>query len=96
MEIRRTKLFKEQFKVILENIAKDKVSAMSRFKKELNDRIDDLPNMPKKYRKSLYYDDENVRDMIFRGYTIIYKIDKKHITIVEIFHNNLPVLEELR
>lgn len=43
--------------------------------------------MPYKYRKSFYYDDINVRDMIFKGYTIPYLIDEKNnkIVLLDIF-----------
>lgn len=42
--------------------------------------------MPLKCRKSIYFDDENIRDLIFKGYVIPYKIDidKKQITIIGI------------
>jgi len=93
MVVKRSDLFKKQFKIILENIAKDKFSAMVKFRKDLNLLLKEIPNMPYKYRKSLYHDDTNIRDMIFRGYTIIYKIDKD-IIILEIFNQNLPVLEK--
>jgi hypothetical protein len=50
--------------------------------------------MPYKYRKSYYYNDERIRDMVFRGYTIIYKISGEFIIIVEIFNQNLPVAQK--
>ena len=42
--------------------------------------------MPYKCRKSIYFTKENIRDLIFKGYTIVYKIDelKDIITIVGI------------
>ena len=90
MQIKQQELFKNQFKVIFENIAKDKVSAAKKFKKDLFTVIKNIPNMPYKYRKSYYSADEKVRDMIFRGYTIVYKIYENYIVIVEIFNTNLP------
>ena len=95
MQIKKSHLFKIQLQQILEHIAKDKVSAMRQFRKELNEQIDDLVDMPYKYRKSYYYDDENVRDMVYSGYTTIYKIYDNHILIVEIFNQNLPILTDL-
>ncbi len=92
MQIKQQELFKRQFKIIFENIAKDKFMAAKRFKKELFGKIKDVPNMPYKYRKSYYYDDESVRDMTFKGYTVIYKIYDNHIKIAEIFNQNLPIL----
>jgi len=43
--------------------------------------------MPYKYRKSYYYDDENIRDFIFKGYTIPYLIDKQKdlLVVLDIF-----------
>jgi len=51
--------------------------------------------MPYKYKKSYYHEDENIRDMVFKGYTIIYKIYDNHILIVEIFNKNLPTLIDI-
>ncbi len=96
MTIKKSNLFKIQLQNILENIAKDKISAMQTFRKELNKQLSNLKNMPYKYRKSYYYDDEKVRDMIFKGYTIIYKIYDEYILIVEIFNHNLPVTSNLK
>ena len=91
MEIKKSHIFKMQLTYILKYIAKDKITAMQNFRKELNKLIIDLPNMPYKYRKSYYYDDKNVRDMVYKGYTVIYKIYDNYILIVEIFNHNLPV-----
>ena len=38
--------------------------------------------MPHKFRKSIYFNDENIRDYIFKGYVIPYFIDTKHEKIV--------------
>ena len=37
------------------------------------------------YRKSIYFDDENYRDLIHKGYTVIYKIKEDKIIILDIF-----------
>ncbi len=91
MLIKKSDQYKEQLKVILEFIAKDKLSAMLKFRKDLNIQINNIIIMPHKHRKSIYHSDENVRDMIYKGHTIIYKIYENHINIVEIFNQNLPV-----
>ena len=46
----------------------------------------DIPNMPFKYRKSIYFNDNNIRDLIFKGYVVPYKIDtvKNQIIIIGI------------
>lgn len=94
MVIKKSDQYKKELKIILEHIAKDKVSAMIKFRRELNSQIDSLINMPYKYRKSYYHSDENVRDMVFSGYTIIYKIYDEYIQIVEIFNQNLPISQK--
>jgi len=38
--------------------------------------------MPYKFRKSFYFDNEEIRDMIFKGYVIPYKIDKNRNEII--------------
>ena len=88
MQIFRTRLYKTQLLNILKYIAKDKVSASENFHNELNEQIKNLIHFPKKYRQSIYSDDENVRDMVFKKYTIQYKIYTNKITILRIFNKN--------
>ena len=70
MQIFRTRLYKTQLLRILEQIAKDKISASEKFYTDLDKQINDLTHHPLKYRQSFYSDDKNVRDMIFMKYTI--------------------------
>jgi len=88
----KTTTYQAELLFILKYIAKDKISASKNFKKELDSQIKDIPNFPYKYRKSIYFNDENVRDMIFRGYTINYEVDlyKNTIFILSIFNKNKP------
>ncbi len=96
MRIIESSLYKQQLRFIALNIKKDKQLASIKFAKDLKKQIKTIPNMVKKYRKSHYHDDESVRDMIFRGYTIIYKIEDDYIQMVEIFNQNLPILDDNR
>ena len=93
MKIIRLRRFKNQLTNILTHIAKDKISASETFFYELNTIINDLPNFPFKYRKSIYFDNENIRDMTFKGYTIIYRINiaKNAIEVIRIFNRNKPI-----
>jgi len=94
MQIIRTNLFRQQLKNILFYIAKDKLSASKIFMLQLDMQIQNLVNFPYKFRQSYYYNDENIRDMVFKGYSIIYRIkqEDKVIEILEIFNKNLPHL----
>lgn len=96
MKIIESDLYKQRLRFITLYIKKDNQSAAVRFTKDLKKQIKNIPNMPYKYRKSNYHDDKSVRDMIYKGYTIIYKIYDEHIKIVEIFNQNLPLLKETK
>lgn len=85
MIIIKDPIFVKQLLSILRYIANDKISASIKFEKELNQLIKDLINFPYKFRPSYYFEDESYRDLIYKGYTIIYKVEKKRILILEIF-----------
>jgi len=93
MQIKLDKKFEINFNIIFEYIAKDKLSASKKFKKELFQQIKKLPDFPYKFRKSFYFDNEKVRDMTFKGYTIIYEVDlnNNYIVILNIFQKNKPL-----
>ena len=85
--------FLKQLKEILEYIAQDKPSASMKFKNDLKERINLLPNNTIMYRESIYFNDKNIRDMMHKGYTIIYRIRpiKQEIEILRIFNKNKPL-----
>ena len=64
-------------------IARDKPDAARKFKSDILNRIKELQSFPKRCKKSVYFDNENIRDLTFKGYTVIYKIDyaKKIISV---------------
>ena len=92
MKIVESQKFKLKLQIITDYIRKDKKSASVKFAKELKKNIKDLNHSPFKYRQSIYFDDENIRDMIFKGYTIVYKvkIEEEMIVIADIFNQNKP------
>lgn len=92
MKIIYTSLFKEALKEILNYIAQDKPSASLNFKKELKLTIEKLPNNPFLYRRSFYFDDKNIRDMTYKGYTIVYEVNFEEdvIEVLNIFNRNKP------
>jgi plasmid stabilization system protein ParE len=56
-------------------IAKDKPGAARKFKNNLLKNILKDLKQPFNYRKSIYFEEEVIRDYLFKGYTIVYKID---------------------
>ena len=87
MTIVKDEAFTTSLKSILRYIAKDGKARAGNFYSQLFASINTIPDMPYKYRKSLYRDDENVRDMVFKGYTIPYKVDieNQKIVLLDIF-----------
>ena len=85
MKILKKRKFLKNLSLIFEYIAKDKSSAAKQFKEELYNKIENLKSFPRMYRKSIYFDNENYRDLIFKGYTVIYKIEDDKILILDIF-----------
>jgi plasmid stabilization system protein ParE len=51
----------------------------------LRQHIESIPDFPYKFRKSKWFNDERVRDMIFKGYTIPYYVQDDKIVILDIF-----------
>ena len=90
MKIFRTRRYQNQLLTILKYIAKDKISASENFYKNLDIQIEMLIENPFQYRQSFYSDDKNVRDMIFKKYTIQYKVYQDKISILKIFNKNKP------
>ena len=92
MKIIYTPLSKQNLLHIKQFIAKDKKIASENFMTRLKLAIENLINFPYKFRQSYYYLDENIRDMTFSGYSIIYRINiaDEVIEILEIFNQNLP------
>ena len=87
MNIIKDDIFTNSLKQILKYISQDSKSRASKFNIQLSKKISNIPNMPLKFRQSSYYEDEKIRDLVFKGYTIPYlvDIDKNVIIILDIF-----------
>lgn len=78
-------LFKESFMHRLENqieyISLDSPKRARKFKNDLLKRVKEIPGNPYKYRKSIYFENTQIRDMIFKGYTVVFRINGNQIEI---------------
>lgn len=85
-------IFDEEIIDIVNYIALDKPNASINFALELEKLILDIPYFPFKYKPSSYFNDKNIRDMTYKGYTVIYEVnlDKNTIEILKIFNQNKP------
>lgn len=79
-------LYKESFikelTTIWDFIALDSIQRANEFTQSLRKKIEILPESPYMYRKSIYFDDETLRDLVHKGYVIVYKIDNSNDRIV--------------
>ena len=40
-----------------------------------------IPSNPYQYRKSIYFENESIRDLIFKGYTVVFRITAERIEV---------------
>jgi plasmid stabilization system protein ParE len=74
--------FSFRFERQLRFIAKDNLARAKQFKADVLLEIKSLVNFPMRCRKSIYVDDENVRDLIFKGYVITYRVKVEKLEII--------------
>ena len=70
--------FAETFYLLLNEqvtyIARDKPLAAKKFKKDLIESLKRDLKFPLQYKKSIYFNNELIRDYVFKGYTIVYSL----------------------
>ncbi len=84
MKLSITKEFRNKLNSQVAYIAQDKPAAARKFKNDLILAISEIPAMPFRYRKSIFFDREDVRDLVFKGYIVIYKVNLK-LKEIEVF-----------
>ena len=85
MQIEVTQLFEDQLKAILEELLAIDVKLAKDFKLYLETIIINMPTKAKKYKKSIYFDDENIKDIDFQNYTIVFRVDGQNYKVLGIF-----------
>lgn len=75
MKISISELFMNKLNNQVDYIAADKPQAARKFKNDLLKSLKkDLKN-PFHFKKSRYFENENIRDYIFKGYVVVYEVD---------------------
>ena len=94
MKIIESQQFKDELRTIAFYIRQDKLSASLSFVKGLKKKINLLTDFPYQSKKSIYFEDDAIRDMVYMGYTIVYEVNKEKDTleVLSIFNQNLPDL----
>jgi len=78
MKILCTMVFEEQLKSILETFSEKDFAATKSFKMYLDTVIINIPTKAQKYKKSIYFNDENIRDVEHQGFIIPFLFDEKN------------------
>ena len=78
-------VFKDSFLIRLANqiryISRDSPARAEKFQTELFGKIKTIPNRPFSFRKSIYFEDENIWDLVFKSYTIVFRITADRIEV---------------
>jgi len=82
MRILKSEEFLLSLQEIMEFIAEDSVAEAISFERRFEEKIDALPFSPYKYRRSIFFSDDDIRDLIFKGYVIPYLIDREHSALL--------------
>ena len=80
MKILSSPLYQEQLKAILSPVLEHDPQNAKSFKLYLDTIIINMPSKARKYKKSIYFDDENIRDIEHQGYTIPFYMDEDNDT----------------
>jgi plasmid stabilization system protein ParE len=84
MKLRITRSFSQKLNKQIEYIAKDKPQAAKKLKSEILKEIKDASEMPFGCRKSIFFERKDIRDLIIKGYVVVFKVDKER-DLMEIF-----------
>lgn len=81
MKITYDDIFTERLKRQIEYIANDKPKAAKKIKNKILAQIKKIPNFPFSHRKSIFFENDNIRDLIVMGYTIVFEISENEIYV---------------
>ncbi len=78
MNIFCTPLYEKQLKEILQDYMTEDKQATKSFKLYLDTIIINIPTKANKYKKSIYFDDENIKDVEHENLTISFYLDNEN------------------
>lgn len=90
MKISCSPLYEMQLKEILNEIAEYNFNSAKSFKLYLDTLVINIPTKAKKYKQSIYSDNENIKDLEYENYTIpfILDIQTQEYTLLAIIKKN--------
>lgn len=81
MKIKYEQTFFDRLNRQLTFIAKDKKSASIKLRNEIKTEIEALKDMPYRCRQSIFFEQDNIRDLVVRGYVVTYRINENTIEV---------------
>ena len=84
-----SKDFLSQLDAILDFYSKDSIETARAFYSELVERLKNISYMPYIFRKNKTINREDTRDLIFKGYVVVFRIEQDYIKILAIYKHNL-------
>jgi plasmid stabilization system protein ParE len=84
MRIRIKISFSKKIERQIEYIARDSPSNARKFKNELITEIKKILPNPYKHRQSIYFKNKEIRDLVFKGYVIVFRINHQE-NAIEVF-----------
>jgi len=82
MQIICSELYEKQLKEILEPLVKEDFSFAKKFKMYLDTIIINIPTKVNKYKKSIYFDDDNIKDLEYESYTVVFYVEKSNSSYI--------------
>jgi len=70
-----SKDFLSQLDAILDFYSKDSIETARAFYSELAERLKSISYMPYRFRKNKTINREDTRDLIFKGYVVVFRIE---------------------
>lgn len=84
MKIKFSASFRKKLSHQIQYISQDKPKAARNFKNDLFQEIKKIPHSPYSYRKSIFFENDQIRDLIFKGYIITFRINTTY-AVIEVF-----------
>lgn len=88
MKIIITQRFTDELNEILSFIAKDNLDIAVKFDSNIYAKIENIAFMPRRFPKNHAANDENIRNLIFKGHVIAFAINDEIIEILGIYKQN--------
>ena len=91
MRLEKLPRFDQELSDVIDFIAKDSPARALKFYDELIGKIEQIPENPLMYWKRANSNDEDIRELIYKGYVVPFYIDHENnkIVVLGIFNQNL-------